>query len=197
MAHPAALQSAPALPAFASKLSRLGSERVPRRAFAGRCLEATSGWDKPSPLQLEIMGASLPQIPVKGLLMFHVRDTAFGPPTEPVRRIDAFSGSPKRRTFTPEEKSRLVAESFASDESVCAFARRHGLMPSQLFAWRKIARSGKSLGSNARAATPARQENDQHAATIEIDLGAAVVRVSEGVDPATLKLVLQVLRDAA
>jgi transposase len=127
--------------------------------------------------------------------MFHVRDTAFGPPTEPVRRIDSFSGPPKRRTFTPEEKSRLVAESFASDESVCAFARRHGLMPSQLFAWRKIARSGKSLGSNGQAA--AGQDDRPQPATIEIDLGAAVVRVSQGVDPATLKLVLQVLRDAA
>jgi transposase len=129
--------------------------------------------------------------------MFHVRDTAFGPPTEPVHRIDSFSGLPKRRTFTPEEKSRLVAESFASDESVCAFARRHGLMPSQLFAWRKIARSGKSLGSNAKAAAATGQDDGPQPATIEIDLGAAVVRVSQGVDPATLKLVLQVLRDAA
>ncbi|MCI0466024.1 MAG: transposase [Beijerinckiaceae bacterium] len=34
----------------------------------------------------------------------------------------------------------MVAESFESGKSVCSVARKHGLMASQLFAWRRNAR---------------------------------------------------------
>lgn len=47
----------------------------------------------------------------------------------------------RRRRWTPEQKAAIVAESFSDAASVCAVARRHGLVPSQLFAWRKMARS--------------------------------------------------------
>lgn len=46
----------------------------------------------------------------------------------------------RRRRWTPEQKAAIVAESFSDADSVCAVARRHGIVPSQLFAWRKMAR---------------------------------------------------------
>ena len=61
--------------------------------------------------------------------------------TEPVRRFEVFTGAGQRRRWSDEEKARIVAESFGGLESVCNVARRHGLAPTQLFAWRKDARS--------------------------------------------------------
>jgi hypothetical protein len=54
--------------------------------------------------------------------------------------LDAPPASSKRRSFSAEEKARIVAESFESGQSVCAVARRYQLTASQLFAWRKRAR---------------------------------------------------------
>ncbi len=156
---------------------------------------------------------------------------------EPVRQPDIFPPVAKRRTFTPEEKARLVAESLASHESVCAFARRHHIAASQLFAWRKIARQGGGTALPATVPAPHRHDaqsgrratsdatarnagtEEMHhrifvthadslcsgawpeaparcAARIEIAIGSAVVRVPSGIDRATLKLVLDTLREA-
>lgn len=59
---------------------------------------------------------------------------------EPVRRLEILTGSGRRREWPPEEKARIVAESYEAAETVCAVARRHGLTPQQLFTWRREAR---------------------------------------------------------
>lgn len=110
----------------------------------------------------------------------------------------------KRRTFSEEDKARIVAESFASGDSVCAVARRHRLSASQLFAWRKNARIGRGTrGPLTCETSPARRDSsrggvaddaDEMLTAIEIAIGAAVIRVPQGADPATLKLVLEALR---
>lgn len=48
----------------------------------------------------------------------------------------------RRRRFSLEAKRRIVEESFVSGDAVSAVARRHGLFPAQLFAWRRAAREG-------------------------------------------------------
>lgn len=53
---------------------------------------------------------------------------------EPVCWFEVFTGSGRRRERTPEEKARIVAESDAAGETVCAVARRYALSPQQLFA---------------------------------------------------------------
>ena len=50
------------------------------------------------------------------------------------RRIEVFTGAGRRRRWTPEEKGRIVVESYAGVESACAVARRYGL--AQIFTWR-------------------------------------------------------------
>src|SRR5437763_1403601 len=58
---------------------------------------------------------------------------------EPVRRIEVFTGAGRRRSWSGEEKAAIIAESYGAGETVCAVARRHGLTPQQLFAWRRLA----------------------------------------------------------
>ena len=59
---------------------------------------------------------------------------------EPIRRLEIFTGAGRRRSWSADEKAAIVAESYASADSVCAVARRHGLTPQQLFTWRRQAR---------------------------------------------------------
>src|SRR5437870_2607988 len=65
---------------------------------------------------------------------------------EPVRRMEVFTGAGRRRSWAPAEKAAIIAESYGGGETVCGMARRHGLTPQQLFAWRRLARQS-ALGS--------------------------------------------------
>ncbi|TIL73993.1 MAG: hypothetical protein E5Y89_21060, partial [Mesorhizobium sp.] len=51
---------------------------------------------------------------------------------EPARRFEVFTGSGRRREWLPEEKARIVAESYDVGETVSAVARRYALSPQQL-----------------------------------------------------------------
>src|SRR4030088_948970 len=60
--------------------------------------------------------------------------------SEPVRRMEVFTGAGRRRSWSGAEKAAIVAESYGSAETVWAVARRPGLPPQQLFTWRRLAR---------------------------------------------------------
>src|SRR5437763_3373669 len=64
---------------------------------------------------------------------------------EPIRRMELFTGAGRRRSWSGEEKAAIIAESYGAGETVCAVARRHGLTPQQLFAWRRLARRSGSV----------------------------------------------------
>ena len=49
----------------------------------------------------------------------------------------------RRRRWRLSEKQEIVAETLEAGASVSAVAQRHGMHPSQLFAWRKAARDGR------------------------------------------------------
>ena len=70
-------------------------------------------------------------------------DTVHSAITEPVRRLEVFTGAGRRRKWSDEDKARIVAEIVASGDSVCAVARRHGLSPQQLFGWRRQQRAAR------------------------------------------------------
>ena len=69
--------------------------------------------------------------------------------TKPVHRLEVFTGAGRRRSFSDEDKTRIVAEIATSGESVCAVARRHGLSPQQLFGWRRRLRESQVGSSEA------------------------------------------------
>lgn len=48
----------------------------------------------------------------------------------------------KKRRWTPFEKHQIIQETYHPGVTVSFIARKHGIQPSQLFLWRKIAESG-------------------------------------------------------
>ena len=77
-----------------------------------------------------------------------------------VRRIELITGTGRRRRWSREDKARIVVESFTGGVSVSEVARRHGLSPQQLFAWRHEARAlrlegGSTAPGHGSAANPA------------------------------------------
>jgi transposase len=130
------------------------------------------------------------------------------PKTEPVRRLEVFTGAGRRRAWTAEQKARIVAESCDGSESVSAVARRHGLTPQQLFGWRRQVCRPEGEGSAVEngvafapviLAGPACMQQPQpcslpEAPTIEIVIGARTVRVPSGADLLTLQTVLRAVR---
>lgn len=59
-----------------------------------------------------------------------------------MHRVEVFTGNGCRRRWPAEAKAAIVEESYASDDPVSVVARRHGLIPQQLFTWRRQAREG-------------------------------------------------------
>ena len=66
------------------------------------------------------------------------------PVSKGAQRFEVFTGAGKRRDWPPEVKASIVAECYSGQEGVSAVARRHGLDPSQVYAWRRDLR--KRLG---------------------------------------------------
>jgi transposase len=127
--------------------------------------------------------------------------------SEPVRRLEVFTGAGRRRSWSADQKARIVAESHCGGETVCAVARRHGLTPQQLFGWRRHARQQAEengltfapvvvasaqgrAGVSRRSAPPV----PAMASAIEIMLGTALVRVPPGADVAMLPAVLRAVK---
>lgn len=66
-----------------------------------------------------------------------------------VRRIELLTGSGRRRRWPGKEKARILLESLAPGANVSEVARRSGLFPQQLFAWRREARALFREGGSA------------------------------------------------
>ena len=129
--------------------------------------------------------------------------------TEPVRRLEVFTGAGRRRTWRDEDKARIVAEIATSGDSVCSVARRHGLSPQQLFGWRRQLRDSEADGLQfvpaiADTELPAvppwralRHKAEAGAGRIEVEIEGVTVRVGHGADAKTLMAVLRALKARA
>lgn len=62
-------------------------------------------------------------------------------PDVTVRRLEVIMGTGRRRRFSDDDKARIVEEALLPGAVVSEVARRHGLMPQQVFTWRRQARS--------------------------------------------------------
>jgi transposase len=120
-------------------------------------------------------------------------DTVSMPMSEPVRRMEIFTGAGRRRSWSDEQKASIIAESYSGQESVSAVARRHGLTPAQLFGWRRQAGQGSALEKQRLSFASV----VVGAAPIEIEICGATIRVPAGSDAATLRAVLQAVKAMA
>ena len=56
-------------------------------------------------------------------------------------RSEVLHGPERRRRWTLEQKSLIVAEAFGPGVVTSSVARRHGVHPNQLYAWRREVRN--------------------------------------------------------
>ena len=137
----------------------------------------------------------------------------FDPTFEPkgmvgVRRLEVITGVGGRRAWSHEDKGRIVAESFAAGANVSAVARRYGLRPQQVYAWRRLARGGvlalpaaEALGfvpvvAAASEPAPSVTSASMLAGIVEIEIAEAVIRAAPGVDWRHLREVLRAVKAA-
>ncbi len=81
--------------------------------------------------------------------------------SHPPQQIEIITSVQRRRRWSTQEKLEIVEESELSGLSVSAVARKHGVSPSLLFNWRRLAREGKlsaiKAGEEVVAASEVRQ----------------------------------------
>lgn len=130
--------------------------------------------------------------------------------SEPVRRIEVFTGAGRRRSWSAEEKAAIVAESAEPGATVCAVARRHGLTPQQLFTWRRALRVEAEAAFVPVVVAPEPEPAPKPAPTrrrsrgssrfgglIELEIDGVVVRVGRGSDAKTVAAVIRALKAGA
>lgn len=109
-----------------------------------------------------------------------------------VERLEVMAGPTGRRSWPEAVKARIVAECFEAGARVNDVARRHGVAPQQVTAWRRDARKGRLVLPLDETFAALMMEEPPAAApapssppgTIDIDAGGVVVRLS-GDTPAT------------
>jgi transposase len=129
--------------------------------------------------------------------------------TVAVQRIEVITGAGGRRTYSAEEKIRLVGEARGGRGAVAAVARRHGVCTSLIYRWRRQLKSGE-LSAEAPAFVPVRvieappsasivtpaptataepvPSIERRTALVEVVLAnGRVLRVAEDIAPATLR----------
>ena len=134
--------------------------------------------------------------------------------SEPVRRLELFTGAGRRRAWSQDEKATIVAESEVTATSISAVARRHGLSVSQLFTWRRLARQEAAgdrrselrfvpavLMSEPLEPAPVEAKAEPHrraACTgIEVEISGALVRVGPDASVSQIAAVIQALKAMA
>ncbi|WP_283811416.1 transposase [Bradyrhizobium sp. AC87j1] len=109
---------------------------------------------------------------------------------------ERLEGAPRqlRRRWSDEFKAQVAAEALEPGASVSAIARRIGIHPSQLFAWRRDARAERHYCS--RHSSDAGAVASMTGAVIEIAIGEVVVRAGRQVEEAHLQRVIRAVRSA-
>ena len=123
--------------------------------------------------------------------------------------LKLINGRRSRRSWSAEEKRRIVLEAAVPGASVSEIARRHGVNANLVFNWRKLYHAGR-LDDKVHAGEllPVRISENPHpvypgverlaiapvvAGAIHIELGRVRVRVEGSVDPENLRMVLEQL----
>jgi transposase len=127
------------------------------------------------------------------------------PPRE-VRRIEVITGEIGRRTWSADDKARILEETLVPGAVVSEIARRHGLTPQQVFDWRRRARVGvaqplsfvpvtvEAPEAPPKPGKPPRRRSAKSDLAIELDIAGVTVRIGGGARSAMIKAVIAALR---
>ena len=150
-----------------------------------------------------------------GDIFEHMPVTAGG---DIVQRMDVVASAQGRRSWTPEAKARIIAESMVPGVNVAEGARRNDMQPQHLYLWRRAAmeRIGSRTGSrdhpvfvpvtieeahcpHAAPNVPGQSVPGQDGGCSEIciDLCGAVVRIPDGVTADHIERALLAVRAAS
>ena len=128
------------------------------------------------------------------------------------QRVELITGGRRRRSWTSEEKARIVAESAEPNANISDVARRNGVSRGLLTVWRRQAWEARSTSEHEalfaavrvrcveerpQKATAIVEERDAvsvASCTIEVSIADATVRVPMGADNATVDAVISALR---
>ena len=140
------------------------------------------------------------------------------PVSKGAQRFEIFTGKGKRREWPPELKASIVAECYTGGERVSAVARRYGLDPSQVYAWRKDFRKEledrglvpplaeplstmfvPAVVEPATRPEPAasrrtRRSRRATAAAVELEIEGGAVKIARGADAGVITAVIEALK---
>src|SRR5262245_1076138 len=117
-----------------------------------------------------------------------------------MRRLEVITGTGRRRRFSDDDKARIVEETLVPGAVVSEIARRHGLMPQQVFTWRRQSRRPQVTKAEVPQFVPAvvapapalgqrrmpRCKPDQDVGIIEIEIDGITIRAGRGADATTI-----------
>jgi transposase len=142
------------------------------------------------------------------------------PVSKVAQRFEVFTGAGKRWEWPPELKASIVAECCLARGGFSAVARRHGLDPSQIYAWRKDLRKqleAKDLSlllaepetamfvpaviGAVTSAEPAPRRRSQHRrrvkqAAVELEIDGVALKIGRGADTGIITAVIEALKAA-
>jgi len=115
-------------------------------------------------------------------------------------RSEVLSGPERRRRWTLEQKTRIVAESLAPDAVAREGARRHGVHPNQRYGWRREVRENALAQQTdfvpVAVATEPTRRRPGDVSVIELRIGDAEMRIGPDVDPTAIRAAIRALRGA-
>ncbi|MBB4201208.1 transposase [Rhodoblastus sphagnicola] len=125
-------------------------------------------------------------------------------------RIEILSGRERRRNWTDEQKRAIVEEAATSGLALAVVARRHDIVPQQIYTWRREVRLAAPLAfapvaliAPAASDAPQRKNAERRkvsgnrAAQIEIHCAnGRVLKVASNLDAEVLKTLIRSVEDA-
>ncbi|WP_210239453.1 MULTISPECIES: transposase [unclassified Mesorhizobium] len=134
-------------------------------------------------------------------------------PERQLRRFEVINGAGGRRHWSMDDKARIVAETLEPNAIISEVARRYGLRPQQVFAWRREARKQAASAQQespafvpavvtapppepapTRPAQPRKGKTARDAGVIELEIDGIAMRVGRGADAKTVAAVIRALK---
>jgi transposase len=143
-----------------------------------------------------------------GDIFEHMVDRAEG---DGVRRMDVIISGSGRRSWSPDVKARIIAESMVPGANVAEVARRNDMQPQHLYMWRRAAMERMAAGGRYHLAfvpaiveeapaTPAVNDargGNAYSPEISVELADMMVRIPERASADHIVHVLRAVRAAS